>query len=95
MDLDNDKDLDTTTWLKYEVIEGDHEHVFALKCAVCIQFNECLASCRNYNPVFINGSKNVRTSAFKDHAAMEMHKRAMLLYRKQHSTNICECAPIA
>ena len=60
--LDNDKDLDKTTWLKYEVIEGDREHMFALKCAVCIQFNECLVSCRNYNPAFINGSKNVRMS---------------------------------
>ena len=28
--LNNDKDLDTTTWLKYEVIEGDCKHVLAL-----------------------------------------------------------------
>ena len=80
--LDNDKDLNTTTWLKYEVIEGDHEHVLALKCAVCIQFKERLVLCQNNNPVFINGSKNIRTSVFKDHAETEMHKRAMSLYRK-------------
>jgi len=36
--LDNDNNLDTTTWLKYEVINGDLEHMLTLRCAVCIQF---------------------------------------------------------
>ena len=36
-----------------------------------------------------------RTSAFKDRTKTEMHKRAMSLYWKQHSTNICEYVSIA
>ena len=66
----------------------------ALKCAICIQFNEWLVSLRNYNPAYINGSKNTRTSAFKDHTDKEIHKHAMSLYQKQHSTNMCDYAPI-
>ena len=50
---------------------------------------------RNYNPAFVDGSTNTRVSAFKDHAITEMHKRAMILYKKEHSTNVCEYSPIA
>ena len=74
---------------------GDREHVSALKCGICMQFKERLVSLCNYNPAFINGSMNTRTSAFKEHTETEMHKRAMALYRKQHSTNVCDYAPIA
>ena len=52
-------------------------------------------SLRNYNPAFINGSKNTRTSSFKEHAETEMHKVSIALYKKQHSENICDYAPIA
>ena len=38
--IENDKQLDTTIWLKYDTVVGDREHVSALKCGVCIQFNE-------------------------------------------------------
>ena len=40
---------------------------------------------------------NTRTSAFKEHAETEIHKRAMrmALYRKQHSTNSCDYGPVA
>ena len=93
--VENDKDLDTTVWLKYDVIKDDREHMSNLKCAVCIQFSKWLVSLRNYNPAFINGSKNTRTSDFKDHADTEMHKHAMSLYQKQHSKNICDYVPIA
>ena len=66
-----------------------------LKYAVCQQFKECLTSMRNYNPTFIKGTANTRTSAFKEHACTEMHKRAMTLYKKQQPSNICEYAPMA
>jgi len=59
---------------------------------VCIQQ---LTLLRNHNPAFINGSKNTRTSAFKERTNTEMHKCAMMLYKKQHSINVCEYAPIA
>ena len=38
---------------------------------------------RNYNAAFIEGTSNLRTSSFKDHASTEMHSRAMLLHKKQ------------
>ena len=92
---ENDKTLDTTLWLKFEVASGDREHVSKLKCSVCKQFKDRLISMCNYNPAFVEGTANTRTSAFKEHACTEMHKRPMALYKKQHSSNICEYAPIA
>ena len=52
-------------------------------------------SCRNFNPAFIEGSQNLRASSFKDHAATDMHKRAMILFHKSRSTDVAEYAPIA
>ena len=37
---ENDKTLDTTLWLKFEVASGDREHVSKLKCSVCKQFKD-------------------------------------------------------
>ena len=42
--VENEKDLDMTVWLKYDVVKGDRKHMSALKCAVCIQFNKQLVS---------------------------------------------------
>ena len=92
---ESDKDLDTTLWLKYDVVAGDREHVSKIKCSVCGQFKERLVSMRNYNPAFVNGTANVRASSYKEHAITEMHKQAMILFKKQHSTNVCDYAPIA
>jgi len=39
---DNDKTLNTTTWLKYD--KADREHVATLKCSVCFRFNDKLLS---------------------------------------------------
>ena len=92
---ENDKTLDTTLWLRFEVASDDREHVSTLKCSVCKQFKDRLISMRNYNPAFVEGTANTRTSAFKEHACTEMHKRSMALYKQQHSSNVCEYAPIA
>ena len=54
-----DKDLNTTTWLKYEVL--DPVHIESLKCSVCETFKDKLVGMRNYNPAFIVGTKNRRT----------------------------------
>jgi len=87
---ENNKALSTSTWLKYD--KADHEYVATLKCSVCIEFQDKLC---NYSNAFIGGSKNLRASSFKDHAASDMHARAMLLLKKQSSTNVTEYAPIA
>ena len=38
---------------------------------------------------------NIRSSSFKDHAASEMHSRAMILLKKNQSVNIHDYSPIA
>ena len=67
-----------------------------LKCSVCIHFQDKLRGILNYSqPVYVEGSKNLRASSFKDHAKSDMHQQAMLLYRKSQSHDITEYAPIA
>ena len=68
---DYDKTLNTTTWLKYDKV--DRGYVATLKCSVCFHFNDKLRSARNYNPAFIVDSTNLHASAFKEHAASDMH----------------------
>ena len=79
---ENDRTLNTTTWLTYERL--NRECVHCLKCSVCIRFRDKLVTCINYSSAFIEGSKNLRSSAFKDHARSDMHQRAMLLLKKAH-----------
>lgn len=68
--------------------------VVALKCSVCVQLEEKLQGCRNFNR-FINGSKNLRASSFQDHARCDMHLRAMSLLQQSQSTDPTTYAPIA
>ena len=89
---ESDKELNTSVWLKYE--KADREYVTTLKCSMCIDFKDKLVGMRNYNPAFVDGSTNLRASSFKDHAATDMHARAMLLFKKQ-SSDVAEYAPIA
>ena len=49
---------------------------------------------RNFRPAFIEGTTNVRTTTFKEHAATDMHARAMGLFKKQRATSVFEYAPI-
>ena len=49
----------------------------------------------NFRPAFIEGTCNVKTSSFKDHAATDMHCHAMILLKKQLSSTSTEYAPIA
>ena len=92
---ESDREMSTSAWLKYMYEKADRDYVATLKCSMCIQFNEKLRGMRNYNPAFVVGSKNLRASSYKDHAATDMHKRAMLLSKKQSSSDVTEYAPIA
>ncbi len=82
--------LNTVTWLKYE--KADRYHVALLKCTVCKGFVDKIRGSRNFSPAFVDGSTNLRTSSFKDHAKSDMHSRAMLLLKKEQSSNICDYA---
>lgn len=50
-------------------------HVFALKCSVCIKFQERICGMRNY---IVEGSENLRILSVTD-----MHTRAVLLLQKE------------
>ena len=89
---ENDKVLNTSVWLKFA--RADCDHVLSLKYAVCSQFNNKLVSMRNYRPAFVERTTDVRTSSFKEHAATDMHACAMVLFKKQQSSTVCEYAPI-
>ena len=91
--LENDCELNTATWLSYEM--SDRDHVASLSCSVCTQFKAKLEGMCNYNAAYVEGSRNLRASSFKDHAATAMHMRAMLLLKKTQSTDVREYVPIA
>ena len=92
---ENEKGLSTAMWLVFERTDGDRYHVARLKCSVCTRFKRQLEGMRNYNPAFIDGSTNVKTSSFKDHASTEMHKKAMNLHKKSESNYSIQTTPIA
>ena len=79
----NEKVLNTSIWLKFE--RANCNHVLSLKCTICSQFNDELASMWNYHQAFIEGMTNVRTSSLKEHGATDMHACAMVLFKKQQS----------
>ena len=91
--LDHDKTLNTTTSLQYE--KADRHHVALLRCSVCKRFEERIKSSRNFSPAFIEGTSNLRTSSFKDHAKSDMHGRAMHLLRKEQCTSVTDYLPVA
>ena len=76
--LEHDKKLNTSTWLEYET--ADRYHVAALRCKVCVLFEDKLKGMRNFHRAYIKGSTNLRTSSFIDHAKTDMHQRAMLYF---------------
>ena len=80
---ENDKTLNTATWLKFNTDAANRGVVIALKCSVCKQFHAKPAGIRNYNSTYVEGSSNLRSSNFKDHVSAEMHARAMQLLKKQ------------
>ena len=83
--LVHDKTMETGTWLKYEEAE-DKFHVAKLKCSVCVQFEQELKKIsRNFSSAFIEGTSNLRTSSFLDHAKCETHKRAMEMLKQEQS----------
>jgi len=69
--------LNTSVCLWFEV--ADRDHVVSLSCVVCSQFQSKLVGMHNYRASFIDGTSNVRTSSFKEHASTDMHVRAWCL----------------
>ena len=61
--LDHDKDINTATWLQYKMV--DRYHVAKLKCTICMRFMDKIRGSKNFNPAFVDGSTNQRTSSLK------------------------------
>ena len=90
--------MDKSVWLRYDKVDRGMwlcETSTWPRCCVSAEFNEKLQGICNYNPAFVVGSKNLRASCYKDHAATNMHKRALLLFKKQSSTDVTEYTLIA
>ena len=93
-----DRELSTSVWLSYECERSpsDHSVVEHLKCEICSRFVDKIRSSKNVSGSFVVGSRNLKTPAFKDHAASEMHRHAMALFDKEQSSgNPIDYAPIA
>ena len=88
---DHDRSMNTTQWLHFD---SNGTFVTALKCTVCIQFEEKLIGCRNFTRSFIRGSTNLQSSSFKEHSKSFMHRRAMILLRQTQSQHVTEYSPI-
>ena len=70
-----DRELSTSVWLSYERSPSDRSVVDNLKCKMCSRFVDKIRSSKSFSDSFVVGSGNLKTSAFKDHAASEMHRR--------------------
>ena len=82
--VENDKGLNTPVWLRYDTNPGDYTRVVTLKCVICTRFKDRLVGQRNYSTVFVEGSVNLGTSSFKDHAASDMHSCACCSSRSRY-----------
>ena len=90
--------MDKSVWLRYDKVDRGtwlRETSTWPRCCISAEFNEKLRGMCNYKPAFVVGSKNLRASSYKDHAATNMYKRALLLFKKQNSTDVTEYALIA
>ena len=76
--------MNMSVQLKYDKV--DREYVAMLKCSVCVKFNEKLRGMPNYNPAFVVCC--ACASSYKDHAATDTQKRAMVLFKKQSSVDV-------
>ena len=72
----------------YTCNKNNRNAVLQRKCSICERFRDRLMGRRNYSAAYIEGSVNLRVSSYKEHAASEMHARAMLLLKKQVCTYI-------
>ena len=46
---ENNRSMQTMTWLKFKKCENDADHVASLSCSVCQEFDDRLRGLRNYS----------------------------------------------
>ena len=59
-------------------VKDGRDTVGLLKCAVCVEFEARLVGMSDFHSTFIDGTSNLHTTSFKDHAKSEMHACAMV-----------------
>ena len=87
--VNNDRELQTMTWLSCET-ESEHgeKFVMKLKCKICSKYREKLVGRKNFNDKWISeGADLIRTTNFRDHAKSDQHTHAMNLFKKQIVTD--------
>ena len=87
---EHDKELNTSTWLTYTVV--DRLHVDVWMCSGYTHFKTKLEGMRNYIPAYIEGSRKIWISSFNYHAASAMHVWAMSLLKKQQGEDVMKYA---
>ena len=80
--LDYDKTLNTSTWLGYD--KTGRNQVARLKCKVCQRFVDKIRGSRNFSTAFIDGSENLQTTSFKDHAKPTCAKGRWYIWKKNN-----------
>ena len=69
--------MNMSVCLKFEMM-ADREYVSVLKCTYKKYKNKnTLEYMQNFQPAFIEGTSNVHTSTYKDHAFTKMYKCAI------------------
>ena len=87
------KEYDSVVWLKYEQ-DGATGTVVAMFCEVCRNYKDKIQSLRNFSPVWIQGSTNLKTSSVIDHAKSDQHRTAMEHLRSERFKAQPSLAPI-
>ena len=87
------KEYDSVVWLKCEQ-DGATGTVVAMFCEVCRKYEDKIQSLRNYSPVWIHGSTNLKTSSVTDHAKSDQHRAAMERLRGEWFKTKPSSAPI-
>ena len=92
--LEYNRTLNTSTWLEYVKVAAEY-HMVVPSWKVCVLIEDKLKGMRNFCWAYIEGSTNLRTSSFIDHAKTDMHQRAILLLKKEPQQTSVRMPPIA
>ena len=89
---ENDKDLQTLVWLRYDPVDDDSSTVDTVWCGLCCQFKSRIEGKKHLSKAWIEGSGNLKLSNVNDHAHSDQHKIAMSLFRSERLQSTGESA---
>jgi len=88
-----EREYQTLSWLRCTTVKEDSTMVQSLFCEMCKRYKDHLQGMRNYSPIWVTGSRNLKASNLIDHASSDQHKAAM----RRHAVDNAKAAeqPIA